>query len=422
MSINRSMYIGLTGMNANSLAINAVGDNIANMNTVGFKAGRTLFSEMLGQSLMGGSGTMGGGVALSGVQKVFDQGALLGTGVATDMAIAGDGFFALEGDLNGSSGMFYSRAGQFHRNKEGFIVSPQGLKLQGYMANAEGAMSASLSSLQIDDAPIPPKATGTAEMSVNLNPNDIKEGAFDPSKPGETAEHAVNVTVYDQLGRSHEVTVFFHQDGDNGWKYSAQVEGSGLEGGVEGLTEIGSGDLTFENGKLNMDPATFDLQLTPAGLSQQTVTIDLSGSTNVATKGEASGGESSVINQTQDGSQAGTFQNLTIDADGQIVGTFSNGEERVLGQVALARFKSNNGLSAMGAGLFSGSLDSGSVIMGAANSGGRGAIVSGALEQSTVDLATEFTNMIIAQRGYQANSRTITTADAMMQEAVSLKR
>ncbi len=421
MSINRSMYIGLTGMKANSQSINVVGDNIANLNTVGFKAGRTVFQEMLGQSLMGASGrggTMGGGVGVADVEKMFSQGALLGTGVSTDMAIAGEGFFAMEGEVGGTEGTFYTRAGQFGRDKEGFIVNASGLKLIGYPSDSSGVVSSTLGALQIDDAPMPPKATDKAEISVNLNAaeEDSAAGDFDlVDNPG-AAEFQTSMTVYDSLGRSHEVTVFFDKaEGTNDWTYTVAADKKGIDGG-EGFQQLATGSMTFdEDGKLNMADPKVDLKMTPNGLSEQTISLDFTGTTNIAAK-------SSQVDQTQNGLQAGTFQSLNIDANGEIVGTFSNGEQRVLGAVALARFKSNDGLQVLGAGLYAGSLDSGSVIMGKANSGGRGQLISGTLEQSTVDLATEFTNMIIAQRGYQANSRTITTADQMMQEAVSIKR
>lgn len=201
--------------------------------------------------------------------------------------------------------------------------------------------------------------------------------------------------------------------------HAGQVLELGLAIGVEafgGLQQVATGNLTFDDdGKLNIADPKIEVKFTPNGLPEQTMTVDLTGTTNYATK-------SSQVEQSQNGLQSGTFQSLSIDANGAIVGTFSNGEQRLLGEVALARFKSNEGLSVMGNGLYAGSLESGSVIMGKANAGGRGQLISGALEQSTVDLATEFTNMIIAQRGYQANSKSITTADQMMQEVVALKR
>ena len=415
MSINSSMYIGLTGMKSNTQAINVIGDNIANMNTVGFKASRAVFQEMLGATLNGG-GAMGGGVGVVDVEKLFAQGTLVQTGVTTDMAIAGNGFFALQGNMNGMEGNFFSRAGQFHRDNEGFLVNPQGLKLLGYPADDSGNVSASLLALQIDDAPMPPKATSEVGLSVNLNPEQaLKEADFDETKPGETSEFSSSVTVYDSLGRSHEVHVFYDKAEDGSWSYTAMVDSKGIDG-TEGFTKVGEGTLSFdEKGQLDVAADAIELKFTPDGLSEQTVTMDMTGTTKFKA-------DSATNSQTQNGSPSGTFQSFNIDANGEITGVFSNGEQRKLGEVALARFKSPDGLQVMGSGLFGGSMDSGSVIMGRANSAGMGQLVSGSLEQSTVDLATEFTNMIVAQRGYQANSRSITTADQMMQEAVSLKR
>ena len=427
MSLNRSLYLGLTGMNASSQQLNIIGDNIANMNTVGFKSSRGVFQEMLGQSIMGSAGIseMGGGTGLTAVERMFNQGAILGTGVSTDLAISGEGMFALKGDINGANGVFFSRAGQFHRDKEGFIANPAGLTLMGYMADGNGILGSSLSELRVDDTPLPPKATDAIELGVNLDPNQAaKTAPFDPLNPSETSEFSTSVTIYDTLGRAHEVHVFYDKDAAaNTWSYSAQIDGAGLDPAVNGLVELSSGPLNFTNGQIDLvPPPVFNLTFTPEGLAPQAVSLDMSKSTNISTNNPAGEGKSAQVSQSQNGSQAGTFQSLDINADGEIIGTFSNGEQRLMGQVALARFRSTNGLSAVGGGLFAESIDSGSVILGAANSGGRGTLVSHALEQSTVDLATEFANMIIAQRGYQANSRSITTADQMMQEAVNLKR
>jgi flagellar hook protein FlgE len=410
MGLNQSLYIGLSGMNANTSALNVISDNIANMNTVGFKAGRSQFQEMLGNSFMGTAGmtTIGGGVGVATVDKMFSQGTMLGTGGEFDMAIGGDGFFALQGDVDGVNGMFYTRNGQFTNDKDGFITNANGLKLMGYEADSTGNIGAQLTALKIDDSPIPPTATKTLGMAVNLQVEESKIKTFDSANPSGTSDYMSTCTVYDGQGKAHEVAVYYNkQPGSNTWNTNMSVDG---ESPTSGPT------LTFDDNYQIVTPAQGTIDVPQASGTGIQVTVDFANTTTYAEKA------SQPTKITQDGSQSGTFQNIAIAKDGKITGTFSNGEERVLGQVGLARFTSNGGLRSTGGGLYASTLKSGNVLMGTANSNGRGEIVAGALEQSTVDIATEFTNMIVAQRGYQANSRTITTADQIMQEAVNLKR
>lgn len=429
MSINRSLYIGLSGMNANSQALNIVSDNIANMNTVGYKGGRSIFQEMLGQTLMGsaGSSMAGGGVGLARVDRMFQQGALLGTGGEFDMAISGDGFFPVQGDVTGTSGMFYTRAGQFGKNADGFITTPHGLKLMGYPASSDGSIQAGLQALQIDDSPLAPEATTEAKMKINLDPKAkvFDSEPFDPQNPGATSNFQASVTVYDNQGSAYQVDVYFRRTGDKQWEYNAVLDGQHVDGGIPGENAIvgSTGFLSFDDsGKLQGDLNVSDIGFTPKGASNPvSISLDLTGSTEWGDS-DAQTDDSAVVDISANGSESGTFQHVTIAADGTITGTFSTGAEKVLGQVAVARFNANGGLANKGAGLYAGTMQSGDPIFGAPNAGGRGAIMSGSLEQSTVDLAAEFTNMIIAQRGYQANSRTITTADQVIQEAVNLKR
>ncbi len=411
MSLNKALYVGLAGMNANSVALNVIGDNIANMNTIGYKSGRGIFQEMLGQSLMGSAGPsmVGGGVGLAKVEKMFEQGSLLGTGAEWDLAIGGEGFFAMQGEADGVTGTFFTRAGQFTQNKDGFITNPQGLKLIGYPADVNGDIKSSASPIQIDDSPMAPVATTEVSIGVNLSStSDVT--TFDPANPGAKASssHQSSVTVYDALGESIEVDIYWSKSATGTWSGNAMV------GDVQATPQL---DLAFDSsGNLTTVPPEGIIALTKPDGTTLDVKFNFAGSTQYAEKNSA------TTKLSQNGSQAGTFQNVTVDKDGNVLGTFSNGEEKVLGQVALARFTSDSGLRVMGGGMFASTTQSGAVVLGAPNSNGRGQIMSGALEQSTVDLATEFTNMIIAQRGYQANSRSISTADQLMQELVNLKR
>jgi len=373
--------------------------------------------------MMGTAGTsmVGSGVSLAAISKNFNQGSLLGTGGEWDLAIGGDGFFALSGTIDGQDGTYYSRAGQFYKGPEGHILNPMGLKLMGYPANGAGEIGSNLSELMIDDSPIPPTATADALLQVNLDDTTtINADPFDATKPGETSDYQTSMSIYDATGSSYQVDVYYKKTGEGQWEYHVLTDGGNVEGGTEGENAVltpASNTLTFDDaGILTTSPANFTLSFQPVGASSiQEINVDMAGSSQWA--------EESVLKDLNvDGSQSGTFQYVNIDKDGTVIGTFSNGEERTLGQVALARFKSNAGLTPMDGGIYDETSKSGNVIMGKPNSGGRGALMAGNLEQSNVDLATEFANMIIAQRGYQANSRSITTADQVIQDALQLKR
>lgn len=426
MAINKSLYIGLSGMSANSTALSTVGDNIANLNTVGFKGSRTIFQDMLGQSLLGSAlgSSQGLGVAVGGVERMFEQGALLGTGVATDLAIDGQGFFALEGEVESKTSRFYSRAGQFHMNKDGFMVNPSDLKLLGYTAQPDGTIGSTLAPIQIIDAPFPPVATTDCDLNVNLDSNAKTkvDGAgnpitFDPANPDASANFATSVVIYDELGKGIQADLYFNKTQTGEWEMHVLVDGSAIEGGTAGTKqEIGTGTVQFDGSGKLVANAPIEATFTPSdGASAVNFQIDLSGSTQWANT-------STVTSISQDGAQAGSFQSLDINKDGKVIGTFSNGKSRTIAQVALARFRSAEGLDGLGSGLFVETPASGNVVMGAPETVGRGQVHARALEQSNVDLATEFTQLILAQRGYQANSRSISTADQLLQETLNVKR
>jgi flagellar hook protein FlgE len=431
MSIQKSLYIGLSGLKTNGEALNVVGDNIANINTIGFKASRTIFQDILGQTLLGtfSNTSIGGGVQATSVERMFEQGALLGTGVATDLAVAGEGFFAVEGSSIGTEGIFYTRAGQFHVDHEGFLVNPSSLRLQGYTVKSDGTIGSSLGDINIDDVPFPPSASSAIDMVINLDAEvAIDSNPFDPLKPNDTSAFAAGVTLYDPQGKSYPADVYFQKTADNQWEYFVVVDGKNLEGGVEGDgTVVAQGALQFTlDGKLASDTQTVGPVFQPKGGAVQDIEFDFGKSIadgglgdDSTTQYAAKSATSSIFN---DGAQAGSFQNLNIDAEGRVIGHFSNGKERLIAQVTLARFKSNTGLRSQGYGLFVETSSSGTPTFGEPGAGGRGNIRSGSLEQSTVDLANEFTRMIVTQRGYQANGRSISTANEMLMEVMNLKR
>lgn len=428
MSIFSSLYVGMSGMRTNEGAISVIGNNIANVNTVGFKASRAVFADILSQTILGSAGAtqQGQGAALAAVQRMVTQGALLGTNVTTDLAISGDGFFIVGEDPSNHK---FTRNGQLQIDEKGFLTTVEGLRLQGYAADSGGVLASRLSSLQVGQVQAPPKTTDEIAMSVQLDRSSYEptNAVFDPTSPEASSQYQQSITVYDSLGGHHQVSVYFTQTSDGQWEWNAMVAQGELDGTDDTTqTVIATGSLAFDSeGKLQTENQT-QSAVTFFGASPQDLAFDFgeaiddggdgTGSTSYAT------GVSSLAFVNQNGYGVGTLRYLEIDPDGNISGTFTNGREQVLGRLALARFQAPDQMNALGGNLFAESETSGEPIIGLANTGGRGEIFSGALEQSTVDLTNEFTQLITAQRGFQAASRTITTADEMLIEVVNLKR
>lgn len=430
MSILKALTIGVSGLRANSEALGVAGDNIANVNTVGFKRSRAVFEDVLGRSVASYAPirTAGGGTRMSSVEQMWSQGAMVTTDSPTDLAISGDGFFVVAGNMQGAEGRYYTRAGQFHVNKDGLLVNVDDMRLQGYTAAPNGVMGASIGDLAVTGGTVPANPTTQVDLAVNLDATTaIDPNAFDPANP--VGAFSQNVTVYDSLGASHELTVYYHKSADATWDWHALVAATEVGGQpTDPPTEIASGDLTFTNtGALNSDTINANT-VTFVGAAQQTINIDFGTSitddpTATGIDGTTQFASASVpVEVRQDGYAAGSVSGISIAGDGTITGVFSNGQQRVLGQVVTADFANVNGLERTGNGLWIESQASGQPLIGGADAGGRGAIVSGSLEQSNVDLGSEFVNLIAYQRGFQANSRVITTADEMYGELVNLKR
>jgi len=414
MSIMKSMNTGLSGLNSNGRAMSMIGDNIANVNTVGFKAGRLNFADVIGNTMLG----IGDGVNAGSVQQLFEQGALDMTGQVTDLAIAGGGFFVVRGEVNGESANFYSRAGQFAIDGDGFISSPQGLRLQGYQVDESGRVLSRLGDMQVGQLSSPPSATSTVNLELNLDASaEVLTDPWDPSNPAATSNYSTSVTLYDSLGNPVQAEAYYRKTADNQWEYRVLVDGAHVQGGTAGTPEeISDGTLEFSTDGELINHTTNAMNFQPVGASQpQDLALVFDKTTQYS-------GASTQRRASQDGYGAGEIRDLRIETDGSIVGVFSNGQVATLGQVALANFEAPHELERAGGNLFRQTPGSGDALIGQAGSGGRGAIISGALEASNVDLAHEFVKMIAAQRGYQANSRTISTADQMLQEVMNIKR
>lgn len=431
MTLMTSMYSGWSGLRASSTQLSVIGDNIANANTIGFKGSRAVFQEALAQSMMGGG--MGTGTGLQAIQRILSQGALIQTGTPTDLALTGDGYFLLSGKHNGVDGNFYTRAGQFTVDKDGLLSNLEGLQVQGYLADATGAVGGTVGDLQVGDASFPPVATANITLRGNLDANaTVPPAAFDPANPVATGPNAnynfmQSVTVYDSLGNATQVDVYYRKSAAGTWDYFAVTDGANVTGGTAGTgTQIGNGTLTYDtNGNLTAHTQTSNFL--PAGATQpQPLTFNFgtptgAGGTGVDGLTQYAGASGVTFNQV-DGNAAGTLAGVQVNGDGVVTGTFTNGKTRVLAQLAIAGFEAPDQLERLGGNLYGESRLSGQPNVGFAGTAGRGAVVAGALEQSNVDLAEEFINMIGAQRSFQANSKTIATADQMLQELMTLKR
>ncbi len=419
MSLMTSLYTGTTGLQSNSLDLTVIGDNIANANTIGFKGARTAFEDMMANSMIGPGGQQGLGSQVQAIQKLITQGALTTTGLATDLALQGNGFFVVKGNHNGVDGQYYTRAGQFTLDKDGNLVNLENLKVQGYTADATGNIGATLGDLKFGNAMANPLATANVRITANLDANATTPlAAWDPANPTATSNFQTSTTVYDSLGNAHAVDIYYRKNAVGQWDWHALTDGGGVTGGTPGTdTEIAAGTIGFDAaGVQNAFTQNAAIVFNPLGATNpQPIAFDFTNITQF-------GSPSATSFMSQDGYAAGTLAGISIGNDGKIQGTFSNGQSRTLGQVAVASFEAADQLERAGGNLFSQMPSSGEPVIGAAASGGRGSIVAGALEQSNVDLATEFVRMIAAQRGFQANSKTISTADQLLAELMTLKR
>jgi len=415
----KSLFTGVSGLNAMSMAMGTIGNNIANVNTVGFKGMRNLFADLLASSV--GKVSIGGGVRLSSTTPSFSQGSIITTGNTTDLAIDGDGFFIIDtGD-----GTYYSRSGIFLLDADGYLVTPEGYKVQGWQLDENGTINSTLSDINLANIMTAAKATSTVKLKTNLNAEaDIITAAFDWNDPS-TYNYSTTLTVYDSLGKAHAISVYFVKTADNTWDaHYVYVDGTGTT--VEAST---TQTITFNSdGSLDDDNSGTAINFSFGGgaASPQAIYFDYGTGTSEGGTGLDGSTQYATPFSTnflgQDGYTAGDLKSISINEDGIIEGLFSNGQVRNLYQIALADFVSPWNLIKIGDNLFAETGASGQPIIDVPNTGGRGKIISGALEMSNVDLATEFTNLILVQRAFQANARVITTSDEMLTELVNLKR
>lgn len=414
MSITNSLYIGISGLMAHGDAISVVGDNIANASTVGYKRNRASFSDLLGGEL--GSQRLGGGVRLGGTQTMYDQGAITQTGNNMDLGISGGGMFVVKGNHGGHDGQFYTRDGRFQMDNQGYMVDQHGMRLQGYAIASDGTRQTSIGDLQLGGKSSPAVATTKAAINIHLDSNAIAPtAAFDPND-NTTYNYSTPSTVYDSLGNAHKVDMYYRKTAAGAWEYHAMVDGGEVQGGTKGTPfQIGTGTLTFNTaGVLTGQTGSITANFLNAAAGQA-IALDFTGSTQDA-------GISSMNAVDIDGRASGQLIDVSISDDGKITGVYSNGQRMEIAQVALATFASEEGLERVGDGLMTATNASGQALVDIAGAGGRGSLVSGALEASNVDLGTELVTLIAYQRAFQANAKTVTTADEMMSDVTNLKR
>ena len=406
-----SFQQGLSGLNAASKNLDAIGNNVANANTVGFKQSQAQFADVFANSLSGGSNIQTGiGVKVATIAQQFNQGVITATSNPLDVAINGNGFFR----LSSQGGISYTRNGQFHPDKDGFIVNSSGMRLTGFSANTTGTINTSApADLRISTADLPPAATTKVSGVVNLDSRELalSPATFDLADPT-TYHSTTSVSIHDSLGNASTLSAYFLKTGTNSWDIFAANEGSLLNGGAS------VGALNFlSNGALDPSSSSIFSMTAPVstgGTNPMAFNLDFTGTTQF-------GSDFGVNALAQDGYTSGRLTGFAVGADGAIRGSYSNGEFLTLGQVALANFANPQGLEMRGNNTWTESAASGAALVGVPNTGGLGVLQSGAVEDSNVELTSELVNMITAQRIYQANAQTIKTQDQLLQTIVNLK-
>jgi len=412
-----SLFAGMVGLNVNSTSMTVLGDNIANVNTTAYKSNRSSFANILSSSLAGSvSSDVGRGVQFQGTTPMWTQGTIENTNNPTDMAINGGGFFVLQ-DSGGAN--LFSRAGEFHFDRDGNLMNLGGLFVQGYEVtgtNPDGTLIlGAVTNINASGQNVSqPLASSTLSVDVNLN-----------SDTAPLLTYATTTTVYDSLGNAIPLTLTFTNNGPNDWTAVPSVP----------PTVALPGDVSMTNGNLTFD--AFGNLNAGAGIPQISINNLLSGGNDMTIDWDvydaaapfASNGSltqysstSGTTFQTQNGYAAGTLRTVDVNDFGVVTGSYSNGQLTPLFQLVMADFPSYYGLTKMGKNLYAESLESGTALLGTPQSGRLGSISTNAVEMSNVDLAAEFVKLITTQRAFQANSRVITTSDEILNELINLKR
>ena len=416
-----SFSIPLSGLMAAQSQLTAVSNNLSNLNTDGYKDQTVSFADIFAQaSQSNGAGDpiqTGSGVQVAANDYNFTEGSISSTGVSSNMALSGDGFFVTK-DATGQ--LDYTRAGDFTTNNAGFLTTPGGQLVLGYPAvNGVVNTTGTVQPLQVSDVTSPAVATTDFTATANLQAGTASGTAVTPS----------SLTVYDSLGQTHQLSIAYTSAGNNTWNYSVTVPSSDLSSGGTGTTQVASGTLSFDtNGQLTLPGGATSIAISipnggSTGLADGAATMNLnwnlenaSGNTTLTQTAAASGTSAT----TQNGYASGSLTSYQVEADGTIQGTFSSGTTLALGQVAVASFANDQGLSNIGNNAFQPTAASGLAVIGTAENGGRGSIVGGSVEESNVDISTEFAKLIVAQQAYSANAKSVTTFNQVSQATIAM--
>ncbi len=430
MGILSSLWTGVSGLQAQGEGLSVTADNIANSNTTGFKSSRAEFQDIMSRNLKGidGGNQMGRGVRVGAVNPILAQGNIDQTERGTDLAVNGDGYF----QVKGNEGVSYTRDGSFHFDKNGYLTTTNGSRVQGYQANQTGQIENKVGDMKFPRALVGASGTKEIKMDLNLDSRAVPNAkTFDAKDPFKTSEFATAVEIYDSQGNKHMLNMFFNRGEDRTWTFRGLVDGKEVEGTppeLQGqLAQVCEGKLKFtEDGILQSQ------ELTNAGFNfnggaklDQEIKFNFGSDLASGGTGEGTrqyGSESDVVTWRQDGYAAGTVTGLSFNDEGVLTASYTNGQVLDLGQILLAKFENPEALFKQGGNLFKQSRDSGEPSLGGARMSGRGSLMAKSLERSTVDLAAEFVTMITGQRAFQANAKTITTSDELLNEVIQMKR
>jgi flagellar hook protein FlgE len=449
----RSLYSGVAGLQNHQIRMDVIGNNVANVNTTGFKKGRVTFQDMISQMISGAAkptDEVGGvnpkqvglGMLISAIDTIHTQGSLQTTGKKTDCSISGEGFFIIKDGER----QFYTRAGAFSLDENGTLVNPSnGMRVQGWLSENVAGEYVINTSGDLEDMVIPvyskdlPFATDNIVYRCNLDQRALP--VAEDATPKEILEntHTATIEIYDSLGNTHELRLNFRKNPDlnNSWIVAVTVDGVDANANL-GAEAGGANNFTinFDNNGNILSVLDADGETVNEGRLEILITYDVPGTEpaetqdfrlDLGTSGMADGITQAADYFTtkaikQDGHGLGYLEDFKIDQNGVITGVYSNGVDRPLGQIALATFTNPGGLEKAGENNYIVSNNSGIALVSPAVTEGKGRILSGTLEMSNVDLAEQFVDMIVTQRGFQANSRSITTSDQMLQEILTLKR
>ena len=426
MGLLTSLNIGVSGLQAAGESMSVVGNNIANAQTAGFKKSRAEFQDMLSSSLKGidGGDQIGTGTKLAHVHGMFTQGGIARTENITDVALNGHGFFAIEA----AYGRGYTRDGQFQFSKEGLLMTGDGYNVLGFQADNEGKITNKVGAIKLGNTTIP--ASPTKDVSLNMNLDSrTKIVPFNKDNPDKANFYNNSVTVYDSQGNAHLVTLFFNRTGPNNWNYHAYVDGAEAAGGEPGkMVRMAGGTLRFNpKGQLEeeiQNESSFSFK--GGAKANQKINFDFGKSIKEGGDGKDGsthfGSDTSIARTNQDGYTAATLASMSFNDDGVLTAIYNNGVTKDLAQLAVAKFENNEGLYRMGKNLFKQTRKSGQGTLGKPGKDGRGEILSKSVELSNVDIAEEFVNLMNTQRNFQANTRTMSTSDKMLQEILNIKR